>query len=188
MASGARWSTSARRGCPLSWHSALQWCKVLPDLAVLQHLARGGEPAAWMHDDTAWRELCGSAAVGARRGARRQGRSRRWPLPGRHRNPSLAPGVTNGSAVCRSRRVLTATCCSSWCACCSTIARLFVAASPSEGWLLRGALRARLTLLFRRAALQPALAFIDLALCALDLERLRAELLRRLLFPRWQVA
>ena len=57
-----------------------------------------------------------------------------------------------------------------------------------EGWLLRGALRARLSLLFRRAALQPAAAFIDLALCALDLERLRAELLRRAVVPRWQVS
>jgi hypothetical protein len=31
-------------------------------------------------------------------------------------------------------------------------------------------------------------AFIHVALCALDLERLRAELLRRLLFRRWKLA
>ena len=66
--------------------------------------------------------------------------------------------------------------------------RAFVAADPAQGWLLRGSLRSRLALLLRRATLEPAAAFIHLALCALDLERLRAELLRRLVFGLWQVA
>ena len=43
---------------------------------------------------------------------------------------------------------------------------------------LRQSLRARLSLLWRRATLEPALAFIHVALCAIDLERLRGELLR----------
>jgi hypothetical protein len=43
-------------------------------------------------------------------------------------------------------------------------------------------------LLLRRAALHPAAAFIHLALCALDLERLRAELVRRIVFARWVVS
>ena len=52
-----------------------------------------------------------------------------------------------------------------------------------DGWPLRRALQARLALLFRRAMLDPAAAFIFLALTALDLERLRGELLRRAAFP-----
>jgi hypothetical protein len=43
-------------------------------------------------------------------------------------------------------------------------------------------------LLLRRATLEPAAAFIHVALCALDLERLRGELLSRLLFAQRQVA
>jgi hypothetical protein len=52
-----------------------------------------------------------------------------------------------------------------------------------DGWPLRRALEARLTLLFRRAMLDPAAAFVFLALAALDLERLRGELVRRAAFP-----
>ncbi len=64
----------------------------------------------------------------------------------------------------------------------------FADAPAGQGWLLRAGLHARLSLLLRRAALEPAAAFIYLALCALELERLRAELLRRVLFARWKVA
>jgi len=49
---------------------------------------------------------------------------------------------------------------------------------------MRRALAVRLSLLYRRATLDPAVAFIFLALSALDMERLRGELLRRALFPR----
>jgi len=52
-----------------------------------------------------------------------------------------------------------------------------------DGWPLRRTLQARLALLFRRAMLDPAAAFAYLALTALDLERLRSELLRRAAFP-----
>ena len=45
------------------------------------------------------------------------------------------------------------------------------------------ALAARLTLLFRRAMLDPAAAFIYLALVAQDGERLRGELVRRAALP-----
>ena len=41
---------------------------MLPDLPVLQHLARGGEPGAWMHDDPDYRALC-AAPPGERRAA-----------------------------------------------------------------------------------------------------------------------
>ncbi len=55
--------------------------------------------------------------------------------------------------------------------------------SVRDGWPLRRALEARLVLLFRRAMLDPAAAFIYLVLTALDLERLRGELVRRAAFP-----
>lgn len=168
---------------PLSWQSALRWCAVLPDLALLQHLARGGEPTAWMQDDPTWRELCaaqpparaavlaaGPYAALAGAWATPEWLGRAWHDEWQRRLPPRP-----GDALQPLVRVLLGH------------RQVFVAAAASEGWLLRGTLRARMALLFRRAALQPAAAFVDLALCALDLERLRAELLRRLLFPRWQV-
>jgi hypothetical protein len=54
-----------------------------------------------------------------------------------------------------------------------------------DGTPLVRALSARLTLLFRRAVLDPAAAFVFLAQIALDLQRLRGELLRRAAFPGW---
>ena len=61
-------------------------------------------------------------------------------------------------------------------------------ATLTDGTALRRELAARLTLLFRRAMLDPAAAFIFLALSALDVERLRGELLRRVIFPRFAPA
>lgn len=52
----------------------------------------------------------------------------------------------------------------------------------------RRALASRLTHLYRRATLEPAAAFIFLALSALDMERLRGELLRRAIFPSIEMA
>jgi hypothetical protein len=57
-----------------------------------------------------------------------------------------------------------------------------------DGTPLRRALQAKLTLLFRRAMLDPAAAFVFLAQIALDLERLRGELLRRAAFPALPLA
>lgn len=47
---------------------------------------------------------------------------------------------------------------------------------------------ARLPLLYRRSVLEPSAAFVFLALSALDMERLRGELLRRALFPHLRMA
>ncbi len=67
-------------------------------------------------------------------------------------------------------------------------AAAFAAATPGSGTPLRRALQARLSLLMRRATLEPAVAFTHLALSALELERLRGELLVRKLFPNAKVA
>jgi hypothetical protein len=64
----------------------------------------------------------------------------------------------------------------------------FAAAAPGSGTQLRRALQARLSLLMRRATLEPAAAFIHLALNALELERLRGELLGRKLFANARLA
>ncbi len=172
---------------PGPWRPPLAWCTLLPDLAPLQHLARGGGPAAWMPDDSRWRALC-EAPPQAQAAALRAGPfaalAVAWPAPQAIGPAWLAewrrllpqtPGDdadTLGQVVCALLDHRQA----------------FAEAAAGQGWLLRASLRARLALLLRRAAIEPAAAFIHLALCALDLERLRAELLRRAVFPRWKVA
>ncbi|MGA8032945.1 MAG: hypothetical protein WCB48_11160, partial [Casimicrobiaceae bacterium] len=58
----------------------------------------------------------------------------------------------------------------------------------ADGWAARRRLHARLTRLFRRATLDPTVAFVFLALSALEFERLRGEILRRVAFPRLPLA
>ena len=166
---------------PTRWRPALAWWATLPDLAPLQHLARGEEPAPWMRDDPTWRAVC-AAAPASRAALLADGPlaplavawsapetvaptwqaewRRRWPDRRRDDFDQLEPLARAWTA--HEQRL--------------------AAAAGGEGWLLRAALRARLVLLLRRAALEPALAFIHLALCATELERLRAELLRRVVF------
>lgn len=164
---------------PASWQPALAWCAVLPDLPVLQHLVGGGAPLPWMRDEADWRAL-GEAPPAARAATLAQGRLRAlvaappqalmpaWWAEWRHRLPEPLGGADDPL-----RQVVTTL---------QAHGAAFAAAPPGPGATLRQALQARLALLWRRAALTPAAAFIHLALCALDVERLRGELLTRRLF------
>jgi hypothetical protein len=172
---------------PGPWQPPLAWCAVLPDLAPLQHLARGGEAAAWIAGDATLGELCAAqpqaraALLGAGPFAALavawtlpQTMATAWRAEWQRRLPR--PLGDAGDALGQLVGTL------------DDHAAAFAGAASAQGWQLRGALYARLSLLLRRAALEPAAAFIHVALCALDLERLRGELLRRVLFRRWRVA
>jgi hypothetical protein len=176
---------------PAPWQAAVAWCAWLPDLPLLQHLARGGEPPPWMRDDDAWRALAaaqppsrasvlaaGPAGALAAAWTAPDDAGRAWLLEWRKRVPrrvrARTAGATPDSAGASLEALVRVL---------RDHAKVFGVAAPSQGWALRGALRSRLVQLLRRSALQPAMAFVHLALCALDLERLRAELLRRLLLP-----
>lgn len=166
---------------PEAWQPPIHWCAVLPDLPVLQHLLQGGAPVPWMCDDADWRALCG--------------------LPQAARAAALLDGPYGPLAASARLGPLMAAWFAEWCrrlprkmgghddplqqvvATLRAHGAAFAAAPPGPGGLLRRSLQARLALLLRRATLEPAAAFIHLALCALDLERLRGELLARALFP-----
>jgi len=172
---------------PTAWRRAIVWCVWLPDLALLQHLARGGEAPPWLRDDEVWRDLS-NAPLPARAAVLAAGPAgalaSAWPTPralGRAwldawwlRLPQHASAA--GTTLDQLVRVLL------------DHARAFAVAAPSQGWSLRGTLQTRLSQLLRRSALQPASVFVHITLCALDLERLRAELLRRVIFRNWTVA
>jgi hypothetical protein len=167
-----------RTWMPDEWHSAIAWVGVLGDLPVAQYLARGGASLPWMRDDPVYRELSrsgGSPASGllaplARTWTSPEGFLRAWAgewwrrVPRSHR---AEPG-----AIADYARLLVA----------DRAARRD--ASTSDGLPARRALAARLAALYRRATLDPAAAFVFLALSALDVERLRGELLRRAIFRR----
>jgi len=172
---------------PVAWQPAVLWCIALADLPVLQHLARGGEPLPWMLDDPDVRTLC-AAPPGQRAATVAAGRfaplavawsepaslAHAWHAAWQRRLPQRTQDAEDSLNQVASALL--------------AHGRAFAAASPGTGALLRRALQARLSLLLRRTTLEPAAVFIHVALCALDFERLRGELLRRALFPKGQVA
>jgi hypothetical protein len=169
---------------PAAWQPAVRWCAWLPELAALQHLARGGEPPRWMRDDEVWRDACalppaereawlasGSAAALAPGWRAPDAVGELWLAAWRRRLPALGGGDRAGlDALARQLH---------------DHRHEFGRAALGQGAALRAQLQSRLVAILRRLAPQPAVVFVHLALAALDLERLRAELLRRLLFPRW---
>lgn len=169
-----------------AWQPALAWCAVWPELAPLQHLARGHAPAPWMFEDARFKSLAGADA---RSRARSMVETDWSPLQSAWAEPEsfgrlwfarwqelLPPRAMNDEALQELARLLAAH------------AQAFGRAAPGSGMPQRAALRARLLLFVRRAGLEPAAVFAQLAITALDLERLRAELLRRAWFPAWKVA
>jgi hypothetical protein len=140
-----------------AWREAIVWCALLPDLAALQHVARGGAAPAWLAERPHWPALDQPDTLG-------EGWFAEWQqrLPRRLDIEGEDDALPAFAALLRQQL--------------------------ATGLGQRAALQARLTLLLRRATLQPAAVFIHLALSALDWERLRAELLRRAWFPNWRVA
>jgi hypothetical protein len=166
---------------PSQWRASIEWCALLADLPVVQHLARGGASPRWLSDDPL------RAALGDRRRRPTPGPSALLDAAGE--NPDRVAEIwraewerrlpdprQRGSLLQETIRVVA----DHW--------RAFRDPRADDGRALRQALHARLSRLFRRATLDPAAAFIFLALSALDFERLRGEILRRVAFPRLPVA
>lgn len=188
---------------PPPWRAAIRWVAWIPYLPILAHLDPGAPAPPWVSRDPRLRALLDptgtpdpAALVGAGLGdlfggatgigtapadpARvAQGWCAAWRArwPGGERPP--APGPI-GSSEARDLDALRG----------RLEAHLlaFRGADPALAWALRRALRERLRLLFHRRPRAPVGVFVYLALALLDLERLRAELLGRLLFPGREAA
>ena len=166
---------------PERWVPAVRWCAPVVDLPLLQHLARGGDPAPWMRDDPFYAALA-TGEPGSMR------------LPPRHAIAPLAAGWNDpqhiGELWLAQWRKLVADAGGADSPLVAALARALRAHLEGfrdralvNGWPLRRALQAELALLFRRAILDPVAAFAYLALAALEGERLRGELQRRAAFP-----
>jgi hypothetical protein len=167
---------------PDGWQSAVRWCAVAIDLPFVQHLARGEATPSWAADDDAYRDLAereaagfGAPPAGGRYAALRPAWAEPSALAGAWRaewqrrlpHGALADGTQLRVLVRVLERHVAA----------------FRDPALRDGWPLRRALEGELVLLFRRAILDPAAVFVFVALTALDLERLRGELVRRAAFP-----
>lgn len=169
---------------PQPWRAAVAWLRWLPLLPLLAHGGHGKALPPWVDRDGALRSLrgpdgaidCGAlVAVGA--GALAvppEGLAAAWRVEWRRLWPAC------------DRRLLTNL--EHLAALVLRHAQAFAQAGSHAAWALRRELRERLRVDFHRLPLQPATAFAFLALVALDLERLRAALMERALFPLVEAA
>ncbi|MGE5089908.1 MAG: hypothetical protein ACM3QY_12330 [Candidatus Levyibacteriota bacterium] len=157
---------------PAPWRASIEWCGVLADLPLLQHLARGGAAPAWLVDGDPPRRKAIDAFLATgeldpeRPGATwRDGWMRRLP-DGHRRSAPLAEFVRLIDGHIEAWRDT----------------------GQVDTRAARRRLHARLMSMYRRATLDPAVAFIFLALSALEFERLRGEILRRVVFAQLPLA
>ncbi len=167
---------------PQPWQASVVWCAALVDLPAVRALGHGGARASWLRDDPALQGLV-DPALGAVDPARiallceGTGDARRVLAAWRARWLQLLPEPPAAHPLLQRLVHML-----------EEHAQRFAGAHPADAWPLRRTLAGRVTLVFRRAAVDPAQAFAYLALAALEYERLRAELVPRALLPHRALA
>lgn len=178
--------TDAVAWMPPAWSPAISWCGLLEKLPALAYLARGREPAPWMRTDPVLAAACNAPAGDAMAA-----------LSGTVLAP-LAAGIVDparlnilwharwralwpqGARDAGPLEVLS-----------HVFARHFIRfreAQPHEAPQLRRQLETQLIATFRRHPFDAAAVFAWLGVSALDLERARGELARRIAFPDAMIA
>lgn len=180
---------------PDDWRAALLWTQRLVDLPLRVHLAGGGAASEWMRAEPLAAECSGNSAPPPPQPSPAGGGGRDLRSP--HRR---AQGVRHATATTALHPALldwlaqwralwppqTADERAALDALTATVAQhlaRFAVAAPDTADALRTELQTRLTAFARLHAAEPVALFALLALHALDLERLRGELLLRALFP-----
>jgi len=163
---------------PSAWQGAVLWWSTWLDLPLLQHVARGAAVPSWLAHDPVYQDAT-IQSVQIRRG---QGREERSHTLDEMRSV-LATEADAGEAWLASwqRRCADGTAHGP-----ADVTRLLIAGRAKTGGISsRPVLHARrraFALLFRRTLAEPAAAFCYLAIVAIDVERLRGELVRSVLF------
>jgi len=165
---------------PEPWRAPIGWAKRLPDLPAIQHLLSEAAAPAWMNADP----VLAPFAAGTFAERRKAVLDSECACLAQHWNPSvplyqtwlqcweqmwphsprLAPGLRRLGALH------------------ATPVGAALAGVTDVGGQQRAALQAQYERAFRRCPFQPAAAFAHLGLVALDVQRLRGAILRRLLF------
>lgn len=160
-----RWRESVRelaRWMPEEWRAAVLWTAPLIDWPALAYLAGGHAPPRWLAEELEAGVVFGQASAAEGLAGWIAEWVRRWPEAPEEETHCL--------------RILLK----------SVQAHLgqFPEVDPVSTWETRRHFRRQLTFAFRAAAMRPAAAFYFLLLQALDLERLRADLVVRVLRRR----
>ena len=170
---------------PERWQSSVRWTAVLADLPALCRLARGEAPLEWMRRDPVLGPYAGAQEDERRAKLRHEALAfagAAWPERG-----AAAPAAARFQSPVRH----------AWRAewrrrrprrgdaqALEELAELMESRFTEPMAAGRHEFLRRLRVQFRRSTLRPSAAFAFLALSALDIERLRAELLARVLLDQ----
>lgn len=147
----------AARWAPDTWRTAVRWLATATELPVLIHLQRGEPRPEWSTTDPEWRPAleAGSSVIES------------WIAQWRSRWPPMDADSRNGleTLIAQLRQ---------------HVAQMRSADSASAGRALRQDLRLRLAHFLHLHAQTPVALYAHLLLLALDLERLREGLIRRM--------
>ncbi|MGB7932677.1 MAG: hypothetical protein WCH04_10720 [Gammaproteobacteria bacterium] len=165
---------------PAGWRGTVSWVRRLPDLPALQYLLTGAATPDWMRDDPELRTFASNTPAGRVQAlqssdcaALLKGWQRGEPLYAswlehwRALWPEASRLVVGLEALTRLLR--------------RHLGALSLQSGAASVSLYETLLR-ELNIAFRRYSFQPAAAFAHLGLVALDVQKLRAQLLQRALF------
>jgi len=170
----ARWQ-------PPHWKKAVYWVKHLPDLPALQYLLTGNTALPWMLDDPLLKlfstsnleqriEYLKQSSYAPLIPAWQSGMT--LPDAWVHCWEGLWPAMNTKHAHALSQLIVVL----------NRHLELFRKSPLNRTWKTREALNRQLIGLFRKYYFQPVATFIHLTLVALDIERLRGDLIQRSLF------
>ena len=163
------------------WREIVLWIKRLPDLPALQHLLMGNTAALWMLNDPQLKPFTNSN-MEQRIEALRQ--SDCGPLVDGWQNGSslVDAWLVHWHSLLSEQKPKFTHSINSLVQLLKTHVENFHHLNVSQTWNARTDLTNKLTFLFRRHPFEPVAAIVHLALVALDLERLRADIMQRAVF------
>ena len=169
------------RWVPRRWRGAVAWLHWLVYLPALRYLLEGASIPDWMREGHRLRSFLQDSVEGRARAiaaAGGEGLVRAW----RRHEPMEDGWVSHWRALWPGDKAAPLEVLDELVELLVQHVRQFALGPPETAWQARRRLQVRLERLFRRQARQPATVFIYLALVALDLERLRNELVSRIVY------
>lgn len=165
---------------PAGWRKALQWINRLPDLPALQYLAAGGKPLDWMNSDASVKDFTVDDTV-LRLQAMEQAGCKRLVRAWQKGEPMLGGWFAHWKSIRPQAKAFDQGLASLQ----KLLQELIQQQVRQPGVVLPTdyeVLSDRLRIMFRRYTFQPAAVCAYLAMVALDIHRVRSDLMLRLFF------
>jgi len=167
---------------PKPWQPVILWLQWLPEIPLISYLLNEQYPIGWTYDNKCLSIMSVGQDMNVSQALHKAGAGcliskgtsvaimlnmwqHQWPILWPNHSHHFTLGIKELIEILQNNYIR------------------FKGLSRQEAWKARDELRKTLRLFFRRHLLQPATALVYIALMSLQLERLRAELLHRLLYP-----